>query len=64
MTEKEVKQMKTYLTKLTTDESGQGMTEYALIIALVSVAIIAGLIAFRNQIAAVFTAATAGLQNR
>lgn len=56
--------MKTYIEKLMTDDAGQGMTEYALIIALVSVAIIAGLIAFRTQIAAVFTAATAGLQNR
>jgi len=44
------------------DEKGQGMTEYALIIALVSVAIIAIVIAFRNQIAGVFTNATTTLQ--
>ena len=37
-----------------TDESGQGLTEYALIIALVAVALVAALIIFRNQIGAVF----------
>ena len=41
-----------------TDESGQGLTEYALIIALVAVALIAFLIVFRNQIADVFQRAS------
>lgn len=50
------------LKSLWSDESGQGMTEYALILALVAVAIIAIVIAFRNQIAAVFTNATNTLQ--
>jgi Flp pilus assembly pilin Flp len=36
------------------DESGQGLTEYVLIIALVSVGLILVLIAFRNQIGFVF----------
>jgi Flp pilus assembly pilin Flp len=36
------------------DESGQGLTEYVLIIALVSVGLILVLIAFRNQIGQVF----------
>ncbi len=36
------------------DESGQGLTEYAVIIALVSVALILVLIAFRNEIGRVF----------
>ncbi|MDT8342571.1 MAG: Flp family type IVb pilin [Longimicrobiales bacterium] len=36
------------------DESGQGLTEYAVIIALVSVALILVLIAFRDEIARVF----------
>jgi pilus assembly protein Flp/PilA len=36
------------------DESGQGLTEYALIIALVSIALILVLIAFRNEIGRVF----------
>lgn len=48
--------------KLLSDDRGQGLTEYALIIALVAVAIIAIVIAFRNQIANVFTNATGTLQ--
>ena len=36
------------------DESGQGLTEYALILALVSVGLIAVLIIFRDEIGAVF----------
>jgi pilus assembly protein Flp/PilA len=36
------------------DESGQGLTEYALIIALVSIALILVLIAFRDEIGRVF----------
>jgi pilus assembly protein Flp/PilA len=38
-----------------TDESGQGLTEYALIIALVSILLIAALLAFSEQIQGVFT---------
>ncbi len=45
------------------DESGQGLTEYALIIALVAVALIAVLILFRNSIGRVFQRATAELNN-
>ena len=40
---------------LVMDEQGQGLTEYALIIALVAVALIAVIITFRTQIATVFT---------
>jgi len=40
------------------DESGQGLTEYALIIALVAVALIGVLIVFRNQIGGVFDRAS------
>lgn len=36
------------------DESGQGLTEYALIIALVSIGLIAVLVIFRNAIGNVF----------
>ena len=43
------------------DEQGQGMTEYALIIALVAVGIITLLLAFRGQIKNVFTNATTAL---
>lgn len=45
------------LKSLWSDEQGQGLTEYALIIAFVSVVIIAVLIAFRGQIESVFTSA-------
>jgi pilus assembly protein Flp/PilA len=39
---------------LWTDESGQGLTEYAVIIALVSIGLLLILIAFRGAIANVF----------
>ena len=45
------------------DESGQGLTEYVLIIALVAVALIAVLIVFRNEIGRVFDRASAALNN-
>ena len=48
--------MKELFTSLWKDESGQGLTEYALIIALVAVALILVLIAFRNEIGRVFNA--------
>ena len=38
------------------DESGQGLTEYALIVALVSIALILVLVAFRNEIGRIFNA--------
>jgi pilus assembly protein Flp/PilA len=44
-----------------TDESGQGLTEYALIIALVSIGLFAVLILFRNAIGAVFESITTKL---
>lgn len=36
------------------DESGQGLTEYALILALVSVGLIAVMIVFRDAIGGIF----------
>ncbi len=45
------------------DDSGQGLTEYALIIALVAVALIATLVLFRNSIGRVFTNATTKLNS-
>jgi pilus assembly protein Flp/PilA len=45
------------------DESGQGLVEYVLIIALVSVGLILILIAFRGQIADVFRAIGGELDN-
>jgi pilus assembly protein Flp/PilA len=53
--------MKSLLNRFLKDESGQGLTEYALIIALVSVALITVLILFRNAIGNVFVNATADL---
>ena len=47
--------MKTLLRHLWNDESGQGLTEYALIIALVAIGLIAILIIFRNEIGDVFS---------
>lgn len=44
------------------EEEGQGMTEYALIVALIAVAVIAVMIIFRNQIRSVFVTATNQLQ--
>ena len=49
--------MITFLKGLWKDERGQGLTEYALILAFVAVVIIAVLIAFRGQIESVFTSA-------
>lgn len=45
------------------DESGQGLTEYAVIIALVAVGLILVLIAFRDAIATVFNEARSELDN-
>ena len=44
------------------DESGQGLTEYALILALVSVGLVAVLILFRDEIGAVIDRVIAALQ--
>ena len=55
--------VKVFLQSLWRDESGQGLTEYALIIALVAVALIATLVLFRNAIGGVFTDATGKLNN-
>ena len=43
-----------FMRKFWNDEEGQGLTEYALIIALVAVLIVGALIAFRHQIEDVF----------
>ena len=48
--------VKQLLQQFWTDESGQGLTEYASIVALVSVALILVLIAFRNELGRIFNA--------
>lgn len=55
--------MTAVLQRFWNDESGQGLTEYALIIALVSIALIAALIVFRNQIGGVFDRMSGTLNN-
>lgn len=44
------------LKNFVTDESGQGLTEYASIVALVSVALILVLVAFRDELARIYNA--------
>ena len=46
------------------DDSGQGLTEYASIVALVSVALILVLIAFRDELARIFNAMRTELNTR
>jgi pilus assembly protein Flp/PilA len=46
--------MRVMARRLVTDESGQGLVEYALIIALVSIGLILALSTFRNQISNLF----------
>lgn len=46
--------MKDLMTRFWNDESGQGLTEYALVIALVSIGLIAVLVIFRDSIGRVF----------
>ena len=46
--------MKDLLKSFWYDESGQGLTEYALVLALISIGLIAVLILFRDAIGRVF----------
>ena len=55
--------MKSLLQRFWRDESGQGLVEYALIIALVAVALILILIFLRNRIGFVFLRAGNELNN-
>jgi pilus assembly protein Flp/PilA len=51
------------VTRIWNDESGQGLTEYALVIALVSVGLIAVLTIFRDSIGRVFDRITTVLDS-
>ena len=55
--------MKEMVKRLFVEESGQGMTEYALILALVSIGAIVVLGLMREQIVAVFQNITNSLTN-
>ena len=46
--------MRGFLRALWRDESGQGLAEYALIIALVAIAVIAALVLLRGRIGNIF----------
>lgn len=45
-------------------QEGQALSEYGMVIALVLLACIAGLIAFREEVKAVLTDMTDGMKNR
>jgi pilus assembly protein Flp/PilA len=55
--------MKQRLTQFWTDESGQGLVEYVLIIALVAIGLIAIMLIFRNSIGDIFSTVSAELNN-
>jgi pilus assembly protein Flp/PilA len=48
--------------QLQSDESGQGLVEYVLIIALVAIGLVAAMLIFRNSIGNTFTNVTQELQ--
>ena len=53
--------MKTFFNRLWNDESGQGLVEYALILALVSIVVIVALRAVGTNVNALFTSVGTGL---
>lgn len=54
--------MKEILKRLVSEESGQGMTEYALILALVSIAAIVMLTGLGQKIKGIFLEITTGME--
>ena len=58
-----IQMLTTYLQSLRSDERGQGLVEYALIIALVSIALIAALGVMAGGIGNVFGDINTALQN-
>ena len=46
--------MLSHFARFWNDESGQGLTEYALVLALVSIGLIAVLVLFRDSIGGIF----------
>ncbi|MBW5447512.1 Flp family type IVb pilin [Cohnella sp. CFH 77786] len=48
---------------LVTNEQGQGMTEYGLVLGLIAIAVVGILIALRGQITALFTKANNTISN-
>lgn len=56
--------MRTMIQKFLKDESGQGLAEYAVLIGLVTLALVAVITPFRTAIVGVFTAVTTALNTR
>jgi pilus assembly protein Flp/PilA len=52
------------LKALFTEETGQGMTEYGLVLGLIAVAVVATLVAFRKEIVTIFDDALKTVQGR
>ena len=55
--------MTNLMQRLWDDESGQGLTEYVLIIALIAIGLIAIMVFFRNAIGTVFAKTSNTLNN-
>ena len=56
--------MRAVMQKLVKDESGQGLAEYAVLIGLVTLALVAVITPFRTAIINVFNAVTTALNTR
>ncbi len=54
--------MATLMQRLVREESGQGMTEYGLILALVAVVVIGALVAMGNELKTIFGNVVTGLK--
>lgn len=55
--------MKQLVTSFWSDESGQGLTEYGLILALIALAVLGILILFREELQRIWNAILGGIQN-
>jgi pilus assembly protein Flp/PilA len=55
--------MKDLIRRFWTDDSGQGLTEYALILAIVSIGLLLILYIFRDQIGRIFSRIANTLEN-
>lgn len=56
--------MKAKMKALFTEEKGQGMTEYGLVLGVIAVAVVGVLALLRTEILAMFTNVTTAVQNR